>query len=475
MKNNITYYLMGLLYLLTSQLFSQEHAQHNGVDNHHISLKPKDSVCLKDCFLQAHWEARTRTFAMGTINEGALKDDYALASGAGIGVLTRPIYGFQVGVSGFFIYNVYSSKIDLPDSLTLSPNRYEVGLFDIENPKNRDDLDRLEELYLKYNFSKSAITIGKINVNTPFLNPQDGRMRPTIEEGVWLNINESKKFGINGGWFWKISPRSTVQWFTIGNSMGINPSGVNIDGSKSDYHDHLSSSGLAIANIYFKPNDKIKINIWNGLLDNVMNTAMIEINTNQSLNEKTKLYQGVMYLHQDAINNGGNIDPKKTYINKGFQSNVISAQIGIKNKRINTSLNYTHITGDGRYLMPREWGKEPFYTFLPRERNEGLGNVHAFMLKTSLTAFKGKFKTGLGYGYYQLPDVKEYRLNKYGLPSYHQINYDGSYTFDKFLRGLELKVLVAYKLKEGETYNNLKYIYNKVNMFNFNFILDFKI
>ncbi len=285
---------MGLFYLLTTNLFSQEHTQQNGVDNHHISLKPKDSLCLKDCFLQAHWEAHTRTFAMGTINEGALKDDYALASGAGIGVLTRPIYGFQVGVSGFFIYNVYSSQIHLPDSLTLSPNRYEVGLFDVENPKNRDDLDRLEELYLKYSFSKSAITVGKINVNTPFLNPQDGRMRPTIEEGVWLNINESKKFGINGGWFWKISPRSTVHWFTIGNSMGINPSGVNIDGSKSDYHDHINSSGLAIANVYFKPNEKLKINLWNGLLDNVMNTAMIEINTTQSLNDKTKLYQGVM-------------------------------------------------------------------------------------------------------------------------------------------------------------------------------------
>lgn len=466
---------MGLLYLLTTHLFSQEHAQHNGVDNHHISLKPKDSLCLKDCFLQAHWEAHTRTFAMGTINEGSLKDDYALASGAGIGVLTRPIYGFQVGVSGFFIYNLYSSKIELPDSLTLSPNRYEVGLFDVENPANKNDLDRLEELYLKYNLSKSAITVGKININTPFINPQDGRMRPTISEGVWLNMNESKKFGINGGWIWKISPRSTVQWFSLANSMGINPSGVNIDGSKSNYHEHISSAGLAIANVYFKPNDKLKINLWNGLFDNVMNTAMIEINTTQSLNDKTKLYQGVMYLHQDAINNGGNSDPKKTYVNKGFQSNVISAQIGIKNKKINTSLNYTHITGDGRYLMPREWGKEPFYTFLPRERNEGLGNVHAFLLKTSLNAFEGKFKTGLGYGYYQLPDVKDYRLNKYGMPSYHQINYDASYSFRKFLKGLEMKVIVAYKIKEGETYNNLKYVYNKVNMINLNFILDFKI
>ena len=60
---------MGLFYLLTTNFFSQEHTQYNGVDNHHLSLKPKDSLCLKDCFLQAHWEARTRTFLMQTNNE----------------------------------------------------------------------------------------------------------------------------------------------------------------------------------------------------------------------------------------------------------------------------------------------------------------------------------------------------------------------------------------------------------------------
>jgi hypothetical protein len=125
--------------------------------------------------------------------------------------------------------------------------------------------------------------------------------------------------------------------------------------------------------------------------------------------------------------------------------------------------------------MPREWGKEPFYTFLPRERNEGLGNVHAATIKASTKLFNDNFKTGLGYGYYQLPDVKNYRLNKYGLPSYHQINYDASYNFTNFLKGMELKILLAYKLKQGETYNNSKYIYNKVDMLNCNFILDFKI
>jgi hypothetical protein len=125
--------------------------------------------------------------------------------------------------------------------------------------------------------------------------------------------------------------------------------------------------------------------------------------------------------------------------------------------------------------MPREWGREIFYTSLPRERNEGNGNVNAIMVKTSCNFFNNFFKTGLAYGYYSLPDVKNYKLNKYGLPSYHQINLDASYTFSRFLKGLELKLLIASKIKQGETYGNLKYVYNKVNMINFNLILDFKI
>ena len=59
------------------------------------------SLCLKNTILQAHWHAHLRTFFMNTINERELQDDYALAAGAGIGVLTKPLYGFQVGVSGF--------------------------------------------------------------------------------------------------------------------------------------------------------------------------------------------------------------------------------------------------------------------------------------------------------------------------------------------------------------------------------------
>jgi len=449
-------------------MFSQEHS------NHHITLQPKDSACLKEYFIGAHWEAHTRSFFMSTINEGNLKDDYAFASGAGIGVMTKPFYGLQLGISGFFIYNLASSAIHVQDSFSHAPNRYEIGLFDLENPANKNDLDRLEELYLKYNLSKSNITIGKINLNTPFLNPQDGRMRPTLEEGVWITINESKKMGFSGGWIWDVSPRSTVQWFKLEKSFGIYSTGLNTFGEKSMYHDNITSSGIAIANIYFQPNEKLKINLWNGLVDNVMNTAMLEITTTQSTSHSYSHFQGLTYIHQDAINHGGNSDQRKTYMSRNAQSNVISAQVGIKNNKSSLSINYTHITGDGRYLMPREWGREAFYTFMPRERNEGYGNVHAIALKAS-TKFHDKIKTGIAYGYFKLPDITNYRLNKYSMPSYHQLNCDVAYRFTGFLKGMDLRTLIAYKLKEGETYNNPKYIYNKVNMINFNFILDFKL
>jgi hypothetical protein len=459
-----------LLLLVSFESLAQDN------NEHHLSLKPKDSLCLKDCLLKAHWEAHSRTFVMSTINEGALKDDYAVASGAGIGVLTMPLYGFQVGVSGFFVYNLMSSNIQVVDPLTFSANRYEVALFDVENHTNKNDLDRLEELYLKYNFRKSAVTFGKININTPFFNPQDGRMRPTVEEGVWLSLKESKKIGFNGGWIWEVSPRATVKWYSVANSIGVYPSGVNINGQKSNYADHLESSGMAIANVYYNPNSKLKFNFWNGYLENIMNTALVEMKWSQNQDEKKfAFYHGLQFLHQDAVNYGGNIDQTKTYINKNAQSNVVSTQLGVKTKKINTSINYTHITGDGRYLMPREWGKEVFYTFLPRERNEGFGNLHAMMVKTEVKYFNDRLKSSLGYGYYKLPDVRDYRLNKYGMPSYHQINFDSSFAFEKFLKGLELRMMVVYKIKQGETYDDLRYVYNKVNMMNFNLIVDFKI
>jgi hypothetical protein len=438
-----------------------------------VTEPKKDSAIFKDIVLKSKIEVNTRTVFMSTINDGSLKDDYALASGIGIGIVTKSFYGFQAGVSSFVTYNLLSSDLNELDKTTLGLNRYETGLFDVTNTKLTANLIRVENLYLKYSISKESITVGKMKLNSPFINPQDGRMNTTIVDGAWLNIEEFEKIKIRGGWIWNISPRSTTQWYSVKNSIGKYPMGVNDKGLKSNYDGNLNCSGVALLNIQINPSKKISINMWDMLIDDVLNTSMIEINS--EVGSKFKFYNGLMFIHQNAINNGGNVNQNLTYANKGSQSNTISGQIGIKFKKNNTSINYTHITKDGKYLIPREWGRDPFYTFMPRERNEGFGNLHAATIKTNFNLLNGKFKTGLGYGYFLLPDVKEYKFNKYGMPSYHQINFDAAYTFEKFLKGFELKFLAAYKLKDGQTYGNYKYIYNKVNMINFNLIVNYKL
>jgi hypothetical protein len=182
-----------------------------------------------------------------------------------------------------------------------------------------------------------------------------------------------------------------------------------------------------------------------------------------------------MYFRQDAVNNGGNANQSQTYMNKGAQSNVVSARIGLKRKSLDINFNYTHITGDGRYLMPREWGRDPFYTFMSRERNEGAGNVHAANTNITYTSKNQNLKSTIAYGFYKMPEVTDSRLNKYGMPSYHQINLSSTYIFKNFWKGLELRFLVASKIKSGNDYLAPKYIYNKVNMTNFSLVADLRI
>lgn len=445
-----------------------------GQENSHLQLKKKDTICLTDCFRKAHWEAHTRSFFMSTLNEGNLKDDYAMATGAGIGVITKPVYGFQAGMSGFFAFKLFSSEIYKSDSLTKSANRYEIGLFDVENPHNESDMDRLEELYLRYANKKLSIAGGRMNLNTPFFNPQDGRMRPTLEEGIWINVNEWKKFSFAGGWISRVSPRSTVRWVSLSESMGVFSSGVNNDGTKSEYHDNVQGcTGMAIANVNYRFSERIKVILWNGFLENVMNTSVAEIRGVKNAGSNS-YYSNLLFIHQDAINKGGNSNPHKSYFS-GRQSNAVSAQVGVKQKRNNFSLNYTHITGDGRYLLPREWGRENLYTYLPRERLEGSGMVHAAMVKWDRSNRKERLHTVFAYGYYALPRVDNFRLNKYGLPSYHHLYAEADYSFGRFFQGMLLRIIITSKIEANDRPNDLKYIYNKVNMINFNVILDYKI
>ena len=432
-----------------------------------------DSTSLLHAFKSGTFHGHLRYFFMATDNQDDLTDYYANAVGGGLRFETAKFYGFQLAVSGFYIFNIQSSDFTKPDTSTGQFNRYEIALFDVENPTNKKDLDRLEELYLKYNFRKSSITFGRQLINTPFINLQDGRMRPTGVEGAMFEFNEIKHTKIEGGFLYAFSPRGTVKWYSTGKSIGIYPTGLNPDGSKSGYNDNIKSKGVALIGITTALTEKFKLQVWDFFTENVFNTAMIQLDYSATQNNKSVLFASTQLIKQDAINDGGNKDQLKSYYQKGSRSLSIGAKAGWKNKRWETSVNYNRITAHGRYLIPREWGREPFFTFLPRERNDGLGDVHAIVGKMNYNFLKARLKTSLAAGYYKLPDVKNYSLNKYGLPSYTQVNADIRYTFAKTLKGLEAQLLIAGKVNNGETYNNNRYIINKVNLMQYNFVLNF--
>jgi len=412
-----------------------------------------------------------RLYYMATNNQGELTDPQALAFGGGLKYTTGIYKGFQFTVGGFFVWNLASTDLSRQDPSTGAFSRYEVGQFDMEDLSNKSDLDRLEDFNLKYHFGNSTVTFGKQVLSSPFINPQDGRMRPTGEQGFWADISEIRNLNIQGGWLGKISPRGTVKWFSIGESIGIYPAGFNTEGGLSGYQGSLESRGIGVLGLKYKIRPKWSLQVWDYYVENIFNTFMAQSDGSVSLGAGSSIIAGLQYIRQRAVNDGGNESLDKTYFDPRQKANLISGRLGVRQGKNLLQANYTRITKDGRFLFPREWGREPLYTFLKRERNEGAGDVSAFTLNY-LRDWTERVSTGLNYGYYDMPGVANLALNKYAMPSYHQFMVDMSYHFDGFLKGLNAEFLYTYKL-DAEGVPTGKLTINKVNMHQFNFILNY--
>jgi hypothetical protein len=63
--------------------------------------------------------------------------------------------------------------------------------------------------------------------------------------------------------------------------------------------------------------------------------------------------------------------------------------------------------------MPREWGRDPFYTLCRGTGNEGYGDVHTVMTKFNIRILKGiQIAASSGYFWYAWCE-KNFALNKY--------------------------------------------------------------
>lgn len=436
------------------------------------SQKAIDSTTLQSVLRNGKVSGHLRNFLMATDNAAGLLDAYADGFGVGIGYESAPYYNFQVGISGFFMVNLFSSDLSLIDSATFAPNRYELGLFDVQNPRNTV-LNRLENFYLKYSWDNYILKIGKQLIKTPFINPQDGRLAPTMVEAALLEWKNSVT-KVEGGWINKISPRGTVTWFPVANSIGVYPRGFAANGSRSGYVGNLSSAGVFYAGITHDITPEYTFQAWDFYIENIFNSVLFQLNTEKPSGKNgAKFSTGLQFIMQNAINNGGNSEPQKAYLPQGNTAYAIGGHLAYAfSSPWKVELNYTHITSDGRYLMPREWGRDPFFTFMSREKNDGFGGVDAINGAVSHD-FGAGVNAEIIYGHYYMPDVKNTVLNKYGLPSYNHCNISLKYEFSGFLRGLNMQCLFTYKGLLGNSYGDDIYLYNKVTMSHYEFVTNY--
>jgi hypothetical protein len=471
-KHKIIPLLTITLWLAAGNLF----AQHQEIGEkpsiwEGIEKPTKDTNNLLQAFKRGTMHGHIRYFFMATDNTKELTDYYANALGGGIKFVTAPFKGFQLGISGFFTYNIGSSPLGDPDLETGVTNRYEIGLFDQQDPYNTSDIDRLEELFIKYSHKKGSITLGKQLINTPFINLQDGRMRPTEASGIWSEINTGKTKW-EGGLIKHIAPRGTVKWFSVGESIGIYPMGVNPDGNRSAYRGNTYTKGLAMLGMTNKSLKYLSLQAWHMYVHNIFNTSLLQADIKHPFGEKGQLLLGFQWISQFRSGDGGNYLPELRYV-QDKQASTFGAMAGWEKNQFKTTLAFNRITDQGRFLMPREWGREPFYTFMARERNEGLANANALVSTFSYKFKKPGIKTLLSLGYFDLPEPDDFLRNKYGMPSYTQMNLDIRYDFKGWLQGLNMQFLMYHKWKTADGGLPGRFVINKVNMQGWNLVLNY--
>lgn len=460
---------LGVLIVLFLKLNLPAFSQHHGE-------VPRDSASNEKLFgdqLKAgSFEFHLRSFYMHTENQHRLLDYSTWGTGAGLGYFSPRWKGFGVGFSGFFVFRHFENNLTLLDPETGLKNRYELTLFDVHHPENHHDMDRLEEFYLSYEKEKFSAWIGRHHFESPLLNASDNRMRPNLFSGLSMAFQPGK-VKLTGAWFTHLISRGSLEWLSVEESIGFYSTGRNPTGSNEDYNHHLESKGIGVLGIEHD-REKLQLKSWTYLAQGIFVSTFAEATGNLPIAKGYKLRFGVQAFYQSAVGDGGNPDFSKAYTLPDERTHGVGFRSGIQKGNSEFTLNYLGISDEGRFLFPREWGREKFFVSMPRERFEGLGGVHALGFLFDQTLVDDKLKLSLGASHVQTPDITNVTLNKYGLPNYYHFTGLLDYRFGGFFKGLDLQLLIAHKQEDFDKKIPLEYMINRVNMTNYNLILDYR-
>jgi hypothetical protein len=454
-----------LLLLLVSPVFSQHHGEQSNDTTSNEKL-------FGDRLKAGNFEFHLRSYYMHTENQDGLLDYSTWGTGAGLGYFSPRWKGFGVGFSGFFVFRHFENNLTKLDEATGLKNRYELTLFDVHHPENHHDMDRLEEFYVSYEKEKFTTWFGRHHFESPLLNASDNRMRPNLFSGLSLGYQLGKvKF--TGAWFTHVISRGSLEWLPVEESVGFYSTGRNPTGSEEDYNHHLDSKGIGVWGMEYEK-EGLQMKSWTYLVEGMFATTFAEARGNISSSNGYKLLYGIQGFYQSAIGDGGNPSLAKTFILPGEKTHGIGFRGGIHLGHSEFTMNYLGISDNGRFLFPREWGREKFFVSMPRERFEGMGGVHAIGFLFDQNFVHDKLKLSFGASHVQTPDLENVELNKYGLPKYYHFTGLIDYRFNGFFKGLDLQLLVAHKKEDFDKKIPLEYVINRVNMTNYSLILDYR-
>jgi hypothetical protein len=165
------------------------------------------------------------------------------------------------------------------------------------------------------------------------------------------------------------------------------------------------------------------------------------------------------------------LEYEQRYIQPGERGQVLSGLVAYDFGDWDLWGAYTHAFDTGRYLFPRELGRDQFYTSIPRSRLEGFGDAEVLTLGTRVYFGREHFTADAAYTRLFGPEVGAFEFNKYNLDAYQQLNLSMDYAFTGFLEGLHMTLLYVYK--NNLNTNDPNAIFNISNFHQFNFVTNF--
>lgn len=275
-------------------------------------------------------------------------------------------------------------------------------------------------------------------------------MKPFVYRGAWTRINEFEKHKVYLGYIDGVSPRGMTEWFSLDKAIGLLGNGIQPDGSSAEYHDHSGIDWIGVLGIEREVNDELKLSLWNYLFDKSMDITWFQADF-----QHRGMLLGAQYVHQTALSAQEDIEYTARYIQQGETADVVSVRLGYgpEKSRWEFTTAYLHAFDNGRFLFPKELGREDFYVSHPRFWMDGLGNTDVYMVQAaykSKSKEKGQFDVKARLSRLDAPEEDDFQFNKYALPSIYQVMFFPKYEFHNVMEGMEIGLLYIWKVDRQE-------------------------